>query len=163
MSINVILATDAKGGIGKNNGLPWPHAPSDMKWFYENTKGDVVIMGSNTWRSIGSKRLPNRINIVVTRQTKLDGDPDCLCSGTLQDIISGCLKRYPDQKIWVIGGEDIYRQSIPLADHIFLTKFDNEYECDKFVDLDKILKKMYLMATKRSEEDKCTMSIWSRI
>lgn len=163
MSINIILATDTKGGIGKNNGLPWPHAPSDMKWFRENTKNGVLVMGSNTWKSIGSQRLPNRVNIVVSHQTKFDGTPDCIWSGAMTDILSGCQDKYQDQKIWVIGGANIYHQAIPLCDHIYLTKFDDTYECDRFVDLNEILKKMYLMATKRSEEDKCTMSIWSRI
>lgn len=138
MSVNVILATELNYGIGNENKLPWPKNKKDMEWFRNNTKDGVVLMGRKTWESIGSKKLPNRINIVVTSRD-LEG-PDYTISGDMADIISNVKERYPGHDIWVMGGSEIYFQAIPLADKLYLTTINGHYECDSYVESDIIVK-----------------------
>ena len=70
--ISMICAVANNGIIGNKNQLPWPHLPSDMKWFSKQTKGNVVVMGRKTWDSLGLvKPLPNRVNVVVSRQAQI--------------------------------------------------------------------------------------------
>lgn len=161
MTVNAILACDTKYGIGKNGGLPWPHNEADMLWFRNNTRDGVVIMGSNTWKSIGSKKLKNRVNVVISRDTKLMGDFDNLYSGTLNEITSSLKTKYPDKKIWIIGGGDIYRQGLLICNNIYLTKFKKEYDCDTFID-PKLLTDFVKLAYSE-KTDACSFSIWSKL
>lgn len=160
MTVNAILAHDDKYGIGKNGGLPWPHNSSDMKWFRECTNGHVVVMGRKTWESLGSKKLPNRTNIVVTR-SEIEGDPDCKYNGDMTKLVSLLKVEYPDLKTWIIGGADIYKQTLPLCDSIYLTHLKGDYECDTFVPMNEYLKDRALLAKK--EQDGLTFSIWRKI
>ena len=78
VKFNMILAMDVNGGIGKNNTLPWPHHKEDMKQFRDKTIGhenNCIIMGSNTFKSIGNKPLPKRMNYVLTRKNLQQGKP----------------------------------------------------------------------------------------
>jgi dihydrofolate reductase len=166
MSLNAILAHDDKNGIGKNNDLPWPRNAADMKWFRDCTLGHVVVMGRKTWESLGSKPLPKRINVVVSNQ-KLphpkEGGPDHVLSGELSEGgVRTLLKElYPDLKIWIIGGANIYEQTLSACDNIYLTHIPGDYECDTFVSLDKHLSGFVRAAKK--EQDGLTFSIWKRI
>ncbi len=160
MTVNAILAHDDNYGIGREGKLPWPRNDADMKWFRECTKNGVVIMGRKTWESIGSKKLPNRTNIVVTR-SRIQGNADCTYYGELQNLISMIKRDYPDLKIWIIGGADIYRQALPFCDNIYITKFPGEYKCDAFVPIDRYLSGFAEMA--RKEQEGLTFSIWSKI
>lgn len=160
MTVNAILAHDDKYGIGKNGGLPWPHNSADMKWFRECTNGHVVVMGRRTWESLGNKKLPNRTNIVVTR-SEIEGEPDCKYYGDMSKLISLIKVDYPDLKTWIIGGADIYKQTLHLCDSIYLTHFKGDYECDTFVPMDEYLTDRALMAKK--EQDGLTFSIWRKI
>lgn len=165
MSINAILACDKDWGIGKNNDLPWPRNEYDVKWFRENTLGGVIVMGRKTWESLGSKPLPKRINIVVTSQDLMMGDqenkPSATWTGHMYDCIQYLKGTYTDQKIWIIGGADIYRQSVPYCDHVYLTKFNESYDCDTFFD-PKYLDRFVMMTTTEKVPG-CSFSIWSKI
>ena len=138
MTINAILACDANYGIGKDNGLPWPHNEDDMKWFKENTSGHVVVMGRKTWESLDNKKLPNRINCVITHKPDtIQGEPDHIFSGDIAYILRSLEEKYSDLKVWVIGGADLYKQSIHVCDNIYLTKFkkvsgSTKYFCNLF-------------------------------
>ena len=163
MSVSAILACDKNWGIGKNNDLPWPRNDHDMKWFRENTLGGVVVMGRKTWESLGSKPLPKRINIVVTSQDLMSGEvkPNATWSGHMHDCIQYLSNTYTDQKIWIIGGANIYNQAVPYCDHVYLTRFDESYDCDAFFDsshLDRFVE----MATNQKVPG-CSFSIWSKI
>jgi dihydrofolate reductase len=160
MTVNAILAHDDKYGIGKNGGLPWPHNESDMKWFRDCTLGHVVIMGRKTWESIGSKNLPNRINIVISR-SKLQGTPDSVYYGELHTLIKMVKTEYPDLKIWIIGGADVYKQTLPLCDNIYLTHIKGDYGCDATVPLDKYLHDY--TEIKKNEQEDLTFSIWRKM
>lgn len=137
MTINAIVACDAMYGIGKNNDLPWPKNKEDMKWFKENTIGHVVVMGRRTWESIGSKKLPNRINYVVTR-SRIEGKPDAIYYGEMGKVLQNIEMNNPYLKIWIIGGADIYRQALPYCQNLYLTQFPEIYECDTFLDPEQI-------------------------
>jgi dihydrofolate reductase len=159
MTVNAILAHDNKYGIGKDGVLPWPHSSADMKWFRECTNGHIVIMGRKTWESIGSKNLPKRMNIVVTR-SEIIGSPKYTWFGDMKELIENLKMEYPNLKIWIIGGADIYRQTLHLCDNIFVTKIDGDYDCDAFVDMN-----MYLNGydkTAVNKQDGLEFSIWSK-
>lgn len=160
MTVNAILAHDDNYGIGKNGTMPWPHNDADMKWFRDCTLNHVVIMGRKTWESIGSKKLPGRTNIVVTR-SELVGTPDSIYFGEISKLINMLKREYPDLKIWIIGGGDIYKQALTHCDNIYVTKFSGDYECDTFVDMKEYLTGYSEMAAK--EQDGLKFSIWSKI
>lgn len=165
MTINAILAHDDKYGIGKNNDMPWERNSADMKWFRDCTIGHVVVMGRKTWESIGSKPLPKRINVVVSKQkfpNPSDGGPDHVLDGDMFDGVQVLLKElYPGLKIWIIGGAEIYRQTMDMCDNIYVTKIPGDYDCDTFVPMNRHLIGYSEMAKK--EQDGLAFSIWSKI
>ena len=132
MSVNAILAMDSNMGIGYENGLPWPHNKKDMKWFRDCTSGHVVVMGRKTWESFGNKKLPNRINVVVTNR-EVEGNPDAVMSGDVDGILEILGYEYPDLHIFVIGGANIYRQALPYCDKLYVTHMKKAYRCDTFM------------------------------
>ena len=161
MTVNAILACDIEYGIGKENELPWPKNKVDMKWFRDNTLGHVVVMGRKTWESLGNKKLPNRINVVISHNPKeVKGNPDSINYGTMGEIIHSLKQQYPLLKIWVIGGADIYRQAMFYCDNLYLTKFKQIYDCDTHVDPENFKSFDKLVYSTKTEE--ATFSIWSK-
>ena len=122
--ISIIAAVSNNGVIGVDNKLPW-NLPEDLKKFKEITTGNVVIMGRKTYESIG-KALPNRINIVVTR------DKNFFVPGVLSanSLDSALLKAGGNKDIFIIGGGEIYKQSMGFADKLYITEVDMEVEGD---------------------------------
>ncbi|WP_196159630.1 dihydrofolate reductase [Reinekea sp. G2M2-21] len=132
MRIAMIWAMAENRVIGRDNKLPW-HLPNDLKYFKRLTTGKPVIMGRKTYDSIG-RPLPNRINIVVTR------DPSFSASGVkvvhdLQSAIdlaeAECLISGADEVI-VMGGAEIYRQALPLADRLYITFVHAQVDGDAY-------------------------------
>lgn len=132
MSINAILAIDGNMGIGLDGDLPWPHNKKDMKWFKDNTTGHVVVMGRKTWESFGNKKLPNRINVVVTNR-EVEGEPDAVMSGEVNEILAALITKYSHLDIFVIGGANVYRQALPYCDKLYITHIKKAYKCDTFM------------------------------
>jgi dihydrofolate reductase len=131
MLISIIAALSQNHVIGRNNALPW-HLPDDMKHFMQTTQGHYVIMGRKNYQSIPEKfrPLPNRVNIVVTRQRDFDA-PGCHVVHSLSEAIS--LAKAAGQKgIFLIGGSEIYQEGINLADRMFLTEIKAEIEGDVY-------------------------------
>ena len=126
MKINLIVAVDEKNGIGKNNQLPW-HLPADLLHFKKLTTGFPIIMGRKTFDSIG-RVLPNRRNIVISRQSNLEIIGAEVC-GSLQGALELCKK---ENDIYIIGGAQIFEQALPLADCIFLTVIEHDFDADTF-------------------------------
>jgi dihydrofolate reductase len=120
----LIAAIARNGVIGANNRLPW-RLPDDLRRFRALTMGHCVIMGRRTFESIGGA-LPGRQNIVVTRQRDFRA-AGCETAGSLADAIA--LAKLPEP-IFVIGGEALYRASLPLADALFLTEIDRDFAGD---------------------------------
>lgn len=126
-NITLIAAMDFHLGIGKNNQLPWK-LPEDLKRFKEITTGHPIVMGRKTFDSIG-KPLPNRHNIVVTRNLHWE-------AGGVSRFLSpeDVLQYYGNyaQEVFVIGGAEIYKQFIPHANRMLLTRIFDEFDCDSF-------------------------------
>lgn len=129
LKINIIAAIGKNGIIGKNNDLVWKSVPGDMKRFKETTTGHPIIMGRKTFESLGKKPLPNRTNIVVTRNKNLQA-PDFLIFSSLAEAINFASDK--DEQIFIIGGGEIYSQAIKLADRLYLTLIDAEATGDVF-------------------------------
>jgi len=125
--INVIVAYDKNLAIGKDNTLVWRQS-ADLKRFKELTTGNTVVMGRKTFESIG-KPLPNRRNIVITRQDiEIEGVEIIKSIEEIKNI---------EEDIFIIGGGEIYKSCLILADRIFATEIDCEIEADTwFVDVD---------------------------
>lgn len=130
--ISIIAALSDNNVIGNNNKLPW-HIPEDLQFFKNVTEGQVVIMGRKTLESIG-KPLPNRANIVLTRKGVLHGMSFCGTDRcvTLGDALKHAKEHYKGKQIFIIGGGEIYRQALPLADRLILTRVPGEYEGDAY-------------------------------
>lgn len=121
ISISIIVAIDKKYAIGKANKIPW-HLPADFAHFKKVTLGHPVIMGYNTYLSIG-KPLPGRTNIVLTDKEEIEG---CEVAHSLEEALVVGMTHMTD--IFVIGGASVYEQSLPLADKLVVTHVDTEVE-----------------------------------
>jgi dihydrofolate reductase len=126
--ITAIVAVDKAGGIGKNNSMPWPTLREDLKFFKLITTNNIVIMGSNTWRSLPGK-LSNRINVVIS--STIQEESDYTYTNVDQAIFELSI-RYPDKDIVIIGGQQLYDATLHLVDRVFLTEIDDLYKCDRF-------------------------------
>ena len=130
MIISLIVAMAKNKVIGKDNKLPW-QIPEDLKRFKRLTLGHPIIMGRKTFESIG-RPLPGRDNLVLSR------DPQYQAVGiqsftSLEEVLQFCRNNYAtDEEVFVIGGEQIFKQALPLADRIYLTKILSEVEGDTF-------------------------------
>ena len=121
--ISIIAAIAENRAIGINNDLPWK-LPNDMKRFRELTTGHTVIMGRKTFESLPNGALPNRTNIVVTRNNTVTFE-NCILFDNLQDAIK---KHNTQEEIFVIGGASIYDQVINLADKLYITLVRHSFE-----------------------------------
>jgi dihydrofolate reductase len=128
--INCIVAVERNQGIGFNGQMPWPHLKGDMQWFRQMTTGNVVIMGSTTYDSLG-KPLPNRINVVISRKRELGDHTFDNCRSALDF----CAVEYPDKEIFIVGGSAIYEQYKYVVDRFYITEINASYSSDKFFDL----------------------------
>lgn len=129
MIISLIAALAQNHTIGKNNDLPW-HLPDDMKYFMQTTKGHHCIMGRKNYQSIPEKfrPLPNRTNIVVTRQAKFDA-PGCVVVNSIEAGINIARKK-GEAEVFIIGGAEIYKSSMKQADRLYLTEILGHIEGD---------------------------------
>ena len=134
--LGVIWAQSNTGVIGKDGGLPW-HLPEDMKHFVRLTTGHPVIMGRKTWESFPEKYrpLPGRTNIVITRQedwAATAGADGAVTVKSLDDALLESQFAPGHDMVWIIGGGDIFAQSMDLADVAVITTIDATAEGDTF-------------------------------
>ncbi|MDO8620673.1 MAG: dihydrofolate reductase [Candidatus Levybacteria bacterium] len=137
MKISIIAAMDEKRGIGKDNKIPW-HIKEDFRRFKTLTSGHAIIMGRKTWESLPIKPLPNRTNIVITR------DPASLARRglarlnglevvrSLEEALRRASLAQGDDECFVIGGGQIFEQTIGLADKLYLTIVKGDFGADAF-------------------------------
>jgi dihydrofolate reductase len=131
MSISIIAAVAKNGVIGSKNGLPW-HIPADLKQFKKITDGHTVIMGRKTYESIMKslgKPLPNRKNVVITRNIGFPTADEVLVYTSIEDALEAVKD---DGEIFVIGGGEIYNQTMKLANKLYLTELDDDKEGDVY-------------------------------
>ncbi|PQJ79457.1 dihydrofolate reductase [Polaribacter porphyrae] len=126
--ITIIAAIAKNNALGKNNDLIW-HLPADLKRFKKVTTGHHILMGRKTFESIG-KPLPNRTTIIITRNKDYFKD-GCLIAYSLEEALDFAKE---DEKIFVIGGEQIYKYALEndLADRLEITHVHHEFEADAF-------------------------------
>jgi dihydrofolate reductase len=124
--LSLIVAMARNRVIGHNGKLPW-HLSADLKRFKALTMGHHIIMGRNTWDSIG-RPLPGRVSVVVTRNRAYVAP-----GATVVDSLAAALRLASDDaEAFVIGGGELYREALPLADRIYLTELPAEYPGDVF-------------------------------
>ena len=116
-SLNIIAAVAENGAIGKDNSLLW-HLREDMRYFRRVTLGHPVIMGRKTFESIGSRPLPGRMNVVISRNPSLLLPQGVARAESLQDAIV----RFGAEETFIIGGGQIYREAMPLAGRLLITR-----------------------------------------
>ena len=130
MKVSLIVAAAENGVIGKDNDLIW-HLPKDMRFFKDTTLNHHVIMGRKNFESIPHKYspLPNRINIVITRQANYSAK-GCLTVNSIEEALK-ISRKNKDQEPFIIGGGEIYKLALEkkLVDKIYLTKIHQTFSC----------------------------------
>jgi len=152
-----IVAVDKNGAIGKGGKLPW-HYSADMKFFKETTTGNAVVMGHKTWLSL-KKPLPNRLNIVLSRKSEIESQDAVLVLRDVDSVLSAAKDLTTD--LYVIGGEQIYREFLPHIDRWIVTEVPLTIEgADAFAPVN------YLEDFRKTEsktlEDNLEVSIYER-
>ena len=129
--VSIIVAIAQNGTIGDKNSLLW-HIKEDMRFFRTTTSGHAVVMGRKTFESLGSRPLPKRTNIVITRADRVfEG---ALTAHSLEEAIR---LAEDDEEIFIIGGAQIYREALRVADRMYITRVMHDYEGDtSFPDID---------------------------
>ena len=143
MKINMIVACCANNGIGFKNSIPW-FIRNDLKYFSKTTKGNknnTIIMGRKTWESLPKKPLPNRHNIILSRNVEVDkqikqmSSENVSCFQSSQQALEFCKKNSFDE-VWIIGGTEIYKHFYQCftddIKKIYITRVKKEYECDVY-------------------------------
>ena len=122
--LSIIVAIAQNGVIGDKNSLLW-HIKEDMRFFRTTTSGHAVIMGRKTFESLGSKPLPKRTNIVITRSdSEFEG---ALTAHSLEEAVA---MAKGDDEAFIIGGAQIYAQALDVADRMYITLVERDYEGD---------------------------------
>lgn len=128
-----IVAISINYAIGKDGKLPW-HYSTDLKFFKETTTGNVVVMGANTWRSIG-RPLPNRLNIVLSRSGRVDAPETVIKLSSKAEVVE--LAKYIDRDIFIIGGAHTYEDFADVIDQWIVTFVPIEVaDADTFMAVD---------------------------
>jgi dihydrofolate reductase len=129
MTVTLIAAVGANRAIGRDNGMPW-HLPEDLAHFKRVTLGQPIIMGRKTFDSIG-RPLPGRRNIVVTRN-RAWAHEGVDAVGSLEEAIALAGDESGSSAASIIGGAQIFREALDLADRMIVTHIEREYPCDTF-------------------------------
>ena len=124
--ISLIVAHDKNRVIGYENKMPW-HLPGDLQYFKEMTMGKPIIMGRKTFESIG-RPLPGRRNIVITRNKQYHSDGIEIVSS----LDEALMLTKNDEEVMIIGGEQIFRLALPLANRLYITQINAEFNGDTF-------------------------------
>ena len=126
MILSIVVAIAENNAIGKDNQLLW-HLPADLKHFKDITSGHTIIMGRKTYDSIG-RPLPNRRNIVITRNAELNL-PGTEVTNSLEQALRLCSA---EEEVFIIGGAELYKHALEATDRIYLTRVHQTYDADTF-------------------------------
>ena len=161
--IKAIMATDDQGGVSRGTSMPWPKNSNDLQWFKKNTLSQVVIMGSKTWEDpFMPTPLKNRTNILITTKNKgYYPGADKYISGNIVKEIINLEKFYIKKDIFIIGGSEIINQCFELFKEFYLTRIYGNFNCEKFIDLNQLEKKMQL-SKKINSDETCHFEIWKK-
>ena len=125
--LSLIVAMAKNRVIGANNRIPW-HLPNELKLFKSLTMGHHIVMGRKTYESIG-RLLPGRTTVIVTRQKDYAVE-GAIVAHSIAGAIAAC---EGDDEVFVIGGADLFHETLPIADRLYLTTVDAEPEGDTFM------------------------------
>jgi len=126
MRVSLIVAMDRNRIIGRAGALPW-HLPDDLQWFKHHTMGHTLLMGRRTFETIGHP-LPGRRIIVVSRNPDFQA-PGCIVATAIPAAINAAK---PAEQLFICGGGEIYRQTLDLAERIYLTELEIDVTGDTF-------------------------------
>ena len=125
-----VLSADKNWAIGYKGDL-LVKIPNDMKMFRTLTTGNVIVMGRKTLESFpNGQPLPNRVNIVMTKNPDYQAK-GCVIVHSTEELLEE-LKNYADKKVYVVGGESIYRELLPFCEEAYVTRIDYEYQADRY-------------------------------
>lgn len=128
--ITGIVAISKNYAIGKDGKLPW-HYSADLKFFKETTTGNAIVMGSNTWRSIG-KPLPNRLNIVLSRSGNVETPNNVIRMRLIDEVVE--LSKYLDRDVFIIGGASIFKSFSDVIEKWIVTSIPEDIDdADTFI------------------------------
>ncbi|WP_110927777.1 dihydrofolate reductase [Bacillus massiliglaciei] len=123
--ISFIVAMDKNNVIGNDNRLPW-HLPADLAFFKKTTMGHPIVMGRKTFESIG-RVLPGRENIIITRDTAYNQE-GCTVIHSIDELKE--MEKETKEELFVIGGAEIFKQTFEIADRLYITFINEEFEGD---------------------------------
>lgn len=126
--ISLLLAMDRNRLIGSNNDLPW-RLPKDLRFFKEKTTGQTIIMGRKTYESMGGA-LPNRQNVVLT--SSLKDFPEEVHVIRNLEVAAEWNKNNPSKELFIIGGGNVFKQALTIADRMYITWIDDVFEGDTY-------------------------------
>jgi dihydrofolate reductase len=126
MVVSIIVAVGRNNVIGNKNTLPW-NLPADLKMFKEITSNHFMLMGRKTYESIG-RPLPNRTSVVITSQKDYIA-PGCIIVHSLEEALEVSKN---EEEVFVIGGSELFKHALNIADKIHITKIDSDFEGDVF-------------------------------
>ena len=127
--LSIIAAVSQNNVIGRDNRLPW-YIPEDFAWFKQHTRGHPILMGRKTYESIG-RTLPGRKNVIITRNRKYKV-PGAHIAHSLEDGLN-TLRTECTSEIFIIGGQQVFRDTMKIVDRIYLTKVLCDYDGDAFM------------------------------
>jgi len=130
MTISIIAAIAENRVIGNKNKLPW-HLPADFKYFKEKTLNKTIILGFNTFKSIGERPLPNRKHIILTNDLNYKVPENCFLAKSIDEALE-IAKSQQVEELMVCGGAQVYKQFLPLADRMYLTYIHQDFEGNTF-------------------------------
>lgn len=156
---SIIAAISDNFVIGNGLKIPW-HIPEDFKLFKEKTQNSIVIMGKKTWDSLPIKPLPNRINIVISKQ--ILQEPKAIIVNSIDKAfeIAKDKAKQENKPIFVMGGASIYKQTIQDAKYLYLSHVKGEFEGDIF--FPQFNKENYKIIDKQ-EHDKFTFCLYEKL
>lgn len=158
MKVSLVAAVAQNNAIGKNNEMLW-HLPADFKHFKETTSGHFILMGRKTFESF-PKPLPNRTHLIITRQTDYNVPENCFVFQSIAAALQFAQNENQDV-VYVIGGGEIYKQSIANANELIITHVEAEFpEADAFFpEITQDWKKMSEEFHKANEKNKIDFTI----
>ncbi len=128
MPFSLIAALSRNNVIGINNRLPW-HLPADLQHFKKHTVSKKIVMGRNTFEALGCKPLPNRSNIILTKNSEYSVPPNSLVIHSLDELHQ---QISTEEEVMIVGGSQIYQLFLPLASKLLLTLVDTTLKGDSY-------------------------------
>lgn len=128
MVISMIAAVAENRVIGNKNTIPW-HLPADFKYFKETTFGKTIVMGLNTFSSIGGKPLPGRKHVILNNDSNYTAPENCEVAHSIEEAVE-IIKT--EQEVFICGGASVYKQFLPMAEKLYITEVHASPEGDTF-------------------------------